>query len=391
MKTIRIGIVGTGNMGSAHARQILAGNIPGMELTALCDLNPDKLTPFPNVNHFAHSAEMIRSGTIDAILIATPHYDHTTIGIDALEQGLHVIVEKPLSVHKADCERLIAAYEKRPKQEQLFCAMFNQRTDPHYQKIRQLIEQGELGEIRRITWNITDWFRSYAYYASGGWRATWGGEGGGVLLNQCPHNLDLWQWMFGMPKLVHAWCKFGFYHDTIEVEDDVTAYMEYENGCKGVFMATTGEAPGSNRLEIMAERGRLVFDASGGNGLLWTRNEIPTTEFSRTTKSGFSTPERWEVKIPIASRGEQHNGILKNFTNAILKGESLTAPAEEGIHSVILANAMLYSTWTNKTVLLPFDGADYEKHLKNLIANSKLVKKVEGNAPASDFSQSFKA
>ncbi|MDX2109283.1 MAG: Gfo/Idh/MocA family oxidoreductase [Verrucomicrobiota bacterium] len=390
MDKVRIGIIGVGNMGSTHARSILANNIPGLELTALCDLNSDKLAAFPQVKHFSSSAELIRSGLVDAILVATPHYDHTTIGIDGLNEGLHVLVEKPLSVHKADCERMLTAYESRPKKSQVFGAMFNQRTDPHYQKVREMIQSGELGQIRRITWNITDWFRPYAYYASGGWRATWAGEGGGVLLNQCPHNLDLWWWMFGKPKTLKAWCKFGFYHDTIEVEDDVTAYMEYADGAKGVFMAATGEAPGSNRLEISAERGKLIVDFGVGAGIKFIRNEVPTTEFSKTTKGHFSRPDTWNIDIPIRSNGEQHNGILKNFTNAILKGETLMAPAIEGIHSVELANAMLYSTFVDTTVNFPLDSAAYAVELKKKIAGSKLNKKVE-TGPAADFSSSFGA
>ncbi len=389
MNTVRLGIVGIGNMGTGHAQRILNREIPGLTLTAVCDLKPDRLAAFPQVQHFLSSQEMIRSGTIDAILIATPHYDHTTIGIDALQQGLHVLVEKPISVHKADCLRLLQAYERRPRREQVFAAMFNQRTDPHYRKLRDLIQKGELGEIRRITWTITDWFRPYCYYASGGWRATWGGEGGGVLLNQCPHNLDLWWWLFGLPKTLRAWCHFGFYHDNIEVEDDVTAYMEYADGCKGLFIASTGEAPGSNRLEIMSERGKVVIDKAMGHGLLWIRNEIPTTHFSKTTTGNFSRPPTWEIKIPIGDSGEQHNGILKNFTNAILKGEPLMAPAVEGIHSVELANAMLFSTFTQSVVTMPLDAAAYEEQLKQKIAQSQLVKEVSQEGPASDFASSF--
>jgi predicted dehydrogenase len=383
MNTVRIGIVGIGNMGSGHTRSLLKGNIQRAELAAICDVNPEKLQPFPQVRHFDNSAEMIRSGAIDAILVATPHYDHTTIGIDALEQGLHVLVEKPISVHKADCERLIAAH-KNP--EQVFAAMFNQRTDRFYQKIRTLVQSGELGEIRRINWIITNWFRTEAYYASGGWRATWAGEGGGVLLNQCPHNLDLYQWIFGMPSRVRAWCRFGRYHD-IEVEDDVTAYLEYPDGKSAVFITSTGEAPGTNRLEITAERGRLVYE---NDRISFTRNEIPATEFSRTTPSGFATPETWDVQIRAGGHGGQHNEVLQNFVDAILDGKTLIAPAEEGIHSVELANAMLFSSLENRTVEMPLDGAAYEARLKQLIASSKFVKRVAETAPAPDFAKSFR-
>ncbi|PTY01736.1 oxidoreductase [Verrucomicrobia bacterium LW23] len=391
MKSVRFGIAGLGSMGSGHAKQIDAGNIPRATLTAVCDVAPNLAERFPGKKVFRDSGEMIRSGEIDALLIATPHYSHTTIGIDALEQGLHVLVEKPISVHKADCERLIAAATKvgaNTPGKQVFAAMFNQRTNPGHRKLRAMIQAGELGEIRRINWIITDWFRTYAYYASGGWRATWAGEGGGVLLNQCPHNLDLFQWIFGMPDKIRAFCKIGRYHD-IEVEDDVTAYMEYKNGTNAVFITSTGEAPGTNRLEVTAERGRVVLDNTGFSFL---RNEIPMTEFSRTTKSGFERPQTWDIKVPPAvGGGGQHNEIMTNFVEAILDGKELIAPAEEGIHSVELANSMIYSSFTESTVALPLSGADYEAFLKKKISESTFVKAAAPSepTPAADFAKSF--
>jgi predicted dehydrogenase len=347
-------------MGSAHAQSILAGKVKRLRLGALCDGDPARLN-VQGVKPFTDFRELIRSGEVDSVLIATPHYSHTGIGIEALEQGLHVLVEKPISVHKSDCEKLIAAHQGREKQ--VFAAMFNQRTDPFYQKIRNLIQSGEIGEIRRVNWIITNWFRTAAYYASGGWRATWAGEGGGVLLNQCPHNLDLLQWLFGMPVSVHAFCRFGQYHD-IEVEDDVTAYLVFKNGATGVFITSTGEAPGTNRLEITAERGKLVYE---DDRLTFTRNEIEMTAFSRASKLAFATPPLWQVTIPVSGHGDQHVGILNNFADAILDGAPLIAPAREGVHSVELANAMLYSTFTGQTIELPLDGAAYERQLSNLI------------------------
>jgi predicted dehydrogenase len=375
-------------MGSAHARTILDGAVPRCELAALCDSNPAKLGLFPSVPGFTSADEMMASGMIDAVLVATPHYFHTLQGIAALKAGLHVMVEKPISVHKADAERLIAAYQPKRGKKQVFAAMFNQRTDPYYQKIRELIRSGELGEVRRVNWTITNWFRTHAYYASGGWRATWGGEGGGVLLNQCPHNIDLFQWMFGMPQRVTAFCKFGRYHE-IEVEDDVTAYFEYANGTTATFITSTGEAPGTNRLEIAAERGRLVYE---NDTLSWRRNVLPMGEFSRTTDQSFARPEAWDVSIPCSGHGGQHVEILNNFVAAILDGAQLIAPAPEGIHSVELANAMLFSTWTGKPVELPLKAKAYERRLKQAIQSSK-GKKIKARAPKAggdDFSKSFR-
>jgi predicted dehydrogenase len=301
---------------------------------------------------------------VDAVLIATPHFAHTTIGIAALDAGLHVLVEKPISVHKADAERLIAAHGN-PRQ--VFAAMFNQRTDPYYQKIRELIRSGELGAVRRVNWTITNWFRSHAYYGMGAWRATWKGEGGGVLLNQCPHNLDLFQWMFGMPRRVTGHCSYGRYHD-IEVEDDVTAYFEYANGSHATFITSTGEAPGTNRLEIAAENGRLVYE---DDKLTWVKNEMPMSEFSRTTREAFGRPTTTEVPLTANGHGGQHLEILQNFTNAILSGEKLLSPAAEGIHSVELANSILLSSWLGRAVDLPMDSALYERELNKKIASSK--------------------
>ena len=291
-------------------------------------------------------------------------------------------MEKPISVHKADAERLIAAHQD---QRQIFAAMFNQRTDPCYRRIRSLVQAGELGEIRRINWVITDWFRTAAYYASGGWRATWAGEGGGVLLNQCPHNLDLLQWMFGMPQRVRAFCHFGRYHD-IEVEDDVTAYLEFANGATGVFITSTGETPGTNRLEITGESGRLVYE---DRKIHHWRNAVPMSAFSRTAAQAFARPENTGEVIPAADHGGQHNEVLQNFADAILAGQPLIAPAEEGLHSVELGNAMLLSTWLDQTIELPLDASRFERLLRQHIRKSSFKKQVAVPVTGEDFSKSF--
>ncbi len=387
-REVRFGIVGNGTMGRVHAKAFLDEKISRGRLAAVCDINPESASAYPDIAGYTDASELIRSGEIDALLIATPHYDHTTIGIAALEAGLHVLVEKPISVHKADCERLIAA--RRGRDGLVFAAMLNQRTDPFYKKIRQLVHSGELGKLQRVNWLITNWFRTEAYYASGGWRATWAGEGGGVLLNQCPHNLDLWQWIFGMPARVRAWCAIGKYHD-IEVEDEVTAYLEYDNGCTGVFVTSTGEAPGTNRLEVTGERGRLLYEADSDT-LTYRRNEIPAGEFSRTTPERFATPEVWDIRIPCSGHGGQHVEVIQNFVDAILDGKPLIAPGNEGIHSVELANAMLLSAFEERTISLPLDSAVYESFLKKKIAESRYVKPVTASVlyPGEDFSKSFR-
>lgn len=350
-------------MGRFHSNYLAAGKVAGLELSAVCDSVPEAVASHPQCQGFSSAEEMIALGAVDAVLVATPHYSHTTIGIAALRAGLHVMVEKPVSVHLADAERLVAAHTNP---QQVFAAMFNQRTNPIYATLRRLIREGEFGRIDRMSWIITDWFRPEAYYRSGGWRATWRGEGGGVLLNQCPHQLDLLCWMFGVPKRVRAFCKFGRHHE-IEVEDEVTAYLEFAGGATGTFVASTGESPGTNRLEISAQRGRVVCE---GGKLSYTRNEVPVGDFSRASPQPFGRPETREVAIPVAGTGGSHVEVMQNFADAILAGKPLLAPAREGLHSVELANAMLLSTWTDRTVELPLDAAEYECHLREQIARS---------------------
>lgn len=385
MDTVRLGLVGLGNMGRAHKANILAGKVKGLELVAVCDLAPMLEGVEEGLATYTDASEMIRSGKIDAIHIATPHPFHCALGCEALEAGLHVMMEKPLAVHKEECEKLIAAYGDKST---VFAAMFNQRTDPVYRKLKDLIDSGELGEIRRVQWNVTDWFRTQEYYASGGWRATWKGEGGGVLLNQCPHNLDLFQWMFGMPEQVHGFCNFGRYHQ-IEVEDDVSAYFRYPDGKNALFVTSTGEAPGVNRLEVIGEQGMVTLE----NGkLTFRRNRQGMSAFSDETVSSFAQPEVWEVEIPVAGEAGQHIEILQNFTNAILHSETLISPAVEGIHSVELANAVLYSAWQNDTITLPLDSSAYSAALQERIDNSTFKKREPrktGGASSDDFAKSF--
>ena len=383
MNTVRLGIIGLGNIGKYHADYLLNGKVNRAVLTAVADaFAPLGAFDKPGLRTFTDGEALIRSGLVDAVIVATPHYQHTTLGVAAFDAGLHVMVEKPISVHKADAERLIAAHRAQPGR--VFGAMFQLRTEPRYVKIKRLLEAGELGSLVRMSWIMTDWFRTEAYYASGGWRATWKGEGGGVLLNQCPHNLDILQWLCGMPRQVRGFCQLGRYHN-IEVEDNVTAYWEWASGATGVFVTSTGEAPGTNRLELCGTRGRLVLE---NNRLTFTRNEADMIEFSQTTRAGFARPEVWNVEVPFDNAPAQHATLMQNFVDAILDGTPLVAPGEQGINSVELANAMIYSSLTNQTVALPLDAAAYARKLEELIAASKFEKKVVTVA-GEDFTKSF--
>jgi predicted dehydrogenase len=382
VNTVRLGIIGMGNIGRFHADYLLAGKVSRCELTAVCSTSPAKLEKYKPLKIFDDGPQLIQSETVDAVIIATPHYQHSTLGIAAFEAGRHAMIEKPIAAHKADAERLIATAKKHPQLK--FSGMFQLRVEPRYTRIQKLIQDGDLGQIVRMNWLITDWFRTEAYYASGGWRATWKGEGGGVLLNQCLHNLDVIAWLLGRPARVRGFCQLGRFH-AIEVEDNVTAYLEYPNGATGVFVTSTGETPGTNRFEIAGTRGKVVLENSK---LTFTRNEVDMLEWSRTTKVGFSKPEIWNAELPFENAPAPHAALMQNFVDSILDGTPLLVPGEEGLYSVELANAMLYSSLVGQTVELPMDSAAFERKLNELIAGSKFQKKVVEIAN-DDFTKSF--
>ena len=385
MDKVRIGIIGMGNMGRFHAKDLLEGRVDRGELTAVGSTSPHKLEEYleKGIQVFGSGEDMIASGAIDALLIATPHYQHTSLGIAALEAGLHIMVEKPISAHKADAERLIAKAKAHPNQ--VFAGMFQLRVEPRYKKIREIVQSGELGDLMRVLWIMTDWFRSEIYFQSGGWRATWKGEGGGVLLNQCLHQLDAMQWITGMPSRVSSQVGIGKWHD-IEVEDDVTCYMEFPNGATGAFITSSGETPGSNRFEIAGTKGRLILE---NNKLTLTRNAVPSDQWSKTSKIGFQQPETTVEEIQIPGADAPHAKLMTNFVNAILDGEALIAPGTEGLSSVELANVMVYSGLLGQAVDLPMDSAAWEDKLNELITNSTHEKKTV-EVSSEDFAASFR-
>ena len=368
-KKIRIGIIGIGNMGSYHAKGIKDGKCPGIELTAVADFEPKRLEWAVNnlpgtVAKFETAEEMLDSGLIDAAIVAVPHYDHPKYAVACFERGLHVMVEKPAGVYTRQVREMNSAAKKANV---VFGMMFNQRTDHIYRKMHDMVHSGELGAMRRSTWIITSWYRSQSYYNSGGWRATWAGEGGGVLLNQCPHNLDLWQWICGLPVSVYTKMHFGKWHD-IEVEDDVTSYVEYANGATGVFITTTGEYPGTNRFEITMDKGKLL--AEDGKLFLW-KLEQSEGEFSAINQKAFAHPEAEYTQVETDGKSEQHFGVLNAFANAILRGEPLIAEGEEGINGLMLSNAMHLSAWQGKEIALPFDENLFYDELMNRVNSSR--------------------
>ena len=365
---VRVGIIGIGNMGSSHLRNYKEGKMPEVEITAVCDIKKDRLEwaekEFPQIARFENYDDVLASGLCDAILIAVPHYDHPPMAIKALKAGLHVMTEKPAGVYTKQVREM---NEVAADCDKTFAIMYNQRTNPMYRKAREIVKSGEYGQLKRVNWIITDWFRTQAYYNSGGWRATWSGEGGGVLLNQCPHNLDLWQWICGMPNKIKAVCRVGQWHD-IEVEDDVTIYAEYPNGASGVFITTTGDCPGTNRLEITLDRAKLICE---DNKLRMYVLENATSDIIYKSEEGFAKEDGEWVNVELEGENNQHSGVMNAFAGNILRGEELIAKGEEGINGLTISNAAFLSSWLDKTIELPIDEDLYYSELKKRIETSK--------------------
>ena len=365
---VRLGIIGIGNMGSGHVQNILAGKTPEITLAAVADRRQSRRDwageKLPGVPVFTEGAELIDSGLCDAVLIAVPHYQHPVLAEQAFAKGLHVLCKKPAGVYTNAVREMNAAADRAGK---TFGMMFNQRTNCVYRKMHQMVESGELGDLKRVNWIITDWYRTQIYYDSGDWRATWAGEGGGVLLNQCPHQLDLLQWICGLPKRVQAFCHEGKWHD-IEVEDDVTAYLEFENGATGVFVTTTGDAPGTNRFELTGTRGKLVCE---NDVLTFWRLKEDEREFCLSSKEGFAKPEMEKIIVETDGENPQHVGVLNAFAANILRGEPLVADGREGIRGLTLSNAMHLSGWLKKPVEIPFDEDLFERELDKRRKNSR--------------------
>ena len=375
-KKIKLGIIGIGNMGSGHAHNIVRGECPEFELVAVADIKPQRIEwakkELPaEINCFETAEAMLDSGLIEACMICVPHYDHPKYAIECMKRGIHVMVEKPAGVYTKQVREMCEEAEKHPNV--VFGMMFNQRTNCIYRKMRELVQSGKYGEIRRTNWIITNWYRPQAYYDSGDWRATWSGEGGGVLLNQCPHQLDLWQWICGMPVKVESHLKYGKWHD-IEVEDDVTTYVEYANGATGIFITSTGDAHGTNRFEIQLDKAKIVAE---DDKLSLLEYDMTEQEFSKTNTNPFATVNAHSVEVETDGQNPQHIGVVNAWGGAILRGEPLVAGGEEGINGLTLSNAMHLSSWLNKEIELPFDEELYYQELMKRVATSKRKTNVQ--------------
>ena len=372
---LKLGIIGAGNMGSGHIRNILEGKCPDIVVSAVADRKESRRDwakeVLPDAAIFNEGSELIASGACEAVLLAVPHYQHPPLAIEAFEHGKHVMCEKPAGVYTLQVRDMMAAADKHP--ELTFGMMFNQRTNCLYRKAKELIEEGAIGEMKRMNWIVTDWYRTQFYYDSGAWRATWAGEGGGVLLNQCPHQLDLLQWLCGLPARVHAFTHEGKWHD-IEVEDDVTAYLEFANGATGVFVTTTGDAPGTNRLEITGTKGRLIVE---NNELVYDKLEMDEREWCVTCPEGFKKPGVTRVPVETDGQNLQHVAVLNAFADHIEHGGPLVADGREGINGLMLSNAIHLSGWTGETVSLPIDEEKFLQLLNERRATSRHKEDVD--------------
>lgn len=359
-KTIRLGVIGTGNMGLGHLENVASGLCPHVKITAVCDIRASQLEKAgklaPDAVAFSSADELLESGLVDAVLLAVPHELHPVYAVKAFRRGLHVLTEKPAGVTVSSVREM---NEEAARSGKKFAIMFNQRTNPLFIRAHELVKSGALGEPKRLVWIVTNWYRTQSYYDSGSWRATWNGEGGGVLLNQAPHNLDLLQWIFGLPKTLYASIGFGRYHH-IAVDDDVTLYGEYESGASMSFITTTGEAPGTNRLEISGDRGKIVIE--GGKLKHWALKEAER-EFCFSKKEGFYEAP-FDYKEYEAPEPDGHPILLEDFALSILEDRAPFVPGEEGIRSLSLINAAYLSAWTGEKVTLPADEARYEALLE---------------------------
>ena len=387
MDKIRFGIIGFGVQGSSYAG-FLAGRpkaggpqVEGPEhgeLGAICDIDEERIREagalFPEVPCYKEWRDLVHSGCVDAVITTVPHYLHPEIAVYCLEHGMNVLVEKPAGVYTKQVMAMNECSRRHP--EVAFAIMFNQRTNKLYQKVKEIVESGELGEVRRSSWMINSWWRPDSYYRQSEWRATWGGEGGGVLVNQAPHQLDLWQWICGIPTKVYARCIFGA-HRQIAVENDVTVLTEYENGATGSFITCTHDPIGTDRLEIDLSRGKIVVDKSRKATVYRLKKD--ETELNKTllmqelskllTDHSGGEDTLYDVSVIENNDGwgYQHVEVMENFARHLLYKEPLLAPGTDGIHGVRLANACLLSSWQNREITIPFDDDEYLHELNQRI------------------------
>ena len=369
---VRVGLIGFGKQGSHYVRMFIEHRLfSRFRLTAIADTCPQKLQWIKDnigseIECFDSAEAMLSSGIIDACIITTPHPMHPEHVIMCLQHGIHVLCDKPAGVHILQVQQMNREAEKHP--DLVFSIMFNQRTNCAYRKLKSIIETEEYGKVRRISWTINNWYRSRYYYDSFDWRGIWKGSFGGTIMDQCPHQVDLWQWMFGMPDKVTCRMGFGSHHD-IEVEDEVSAIMEYKDGCIGTFNASTSVPNGQNTLEVNLDAANIRIR---GNSVFVEKFCMPEAKWQQSPRGIYEKMDvAPEVEIPTDGKNAQHKGVIEAWINRILgKGEG-SNDGKEGLASVMLSNAMYMSAFTGKTVSLPLDGQEYYNELMKKVKTSK--------------------
>ena len=359
-KPIRFGVIGLGTMGQEHARVIRSNAL--MTLAAATDAQPNvgrRVAADLGAKWFDSAGQMINSGEVDAVVIATPHWQHGEIAINALNAGLHVLCEKPLTVTVAQADEVLEAARNSRG---MFVVVHQKRFEPAYLFVKQLLDSGELGSIYRCSMLESAW-RSEAYYRSSPWRGTWRGEGGGVLLNQAPHILDRYAWLCGMPETITARCDTSL-HD-IEVEDTASAILHHANGTHGYIHISTIEAPAISRTVLSCDRGRVTIE-NGKVTIAKLRDSIRERTAHDTQLMGNLENETRVVNMP--SDGDVLSVFYDDFLAAVHGTGSLTCPGDEGRNAVELANAMLLSSAEGATIQLPLDRQQYTDFMEKMLA-----------------------
>jgi predicted dehydrogenase len=363
-----MGIIGLGAMGKSHAE--IAATTEEMCLKAVCDSDPSvakSIAEKTGARAFRNAADLIGSCMVDAVIVAVPHPFHARLAISALEAGLGVLCEKPMAVTVMEADRMLEAAQRTKAP---LSIMFQHRSNGIFQTAKRIIDEGRLGTLYR-TCLISTCFRSQAYYDSASWRATWAGEGGGVTINQAPHDLDMFTWLGGLPGLVRA--RSATRRHDIECEDEVSAILEYPSGAEGYLHFSTNEVPGQNLMEFRGETGRLIIE--GGKIRLETSRQ-GIQEFNDQTRDMWGCPAFAPEDVDPDPTPSSHARIITNFVRHMLKGEPLLMPPEEGLRSMEMINALILGGRTGEPVSIPVDRTRYERFMEELRRGSKPKSRV---------------
>lgn len=336
------------------------GKLPGAQIVGMSDINAERgaaRAAEHNAPFFTDHREMLAATTPDVAVIVTPHPFHAPIAFDCFDAGTHVLVEKPIAVEVADADRMIAAADAADR---ILAVNFQQRFKPSTEGARALIDEGVIGNILRVIW-IEPWFRTEAYYRSASWRGTWKGEGGGVLMNQAPHTLDLMCYLAGMPVKVWGWTRT--LRHGMECEDTAQAMFELANGSPGYFATNTIEAGQKPLFKIIGDRATLEIEPTR---LHLTRFEPDSDTFMRTSPEMFASPQSETETIEFSGTGDGHLDVYRDLQRAIVTGTKPRTDGRETMRSLELANAIILSSYSGQPVTLPLDRAAYSELLQSL-------------------------